>query len=223
MEWHWRGVLCTKGQGAVVVGKSVSHHHCHSAWKGTELQQVNGDTGMMEVDWATGAYGESRVTEIDSVRGSIYSGDPGVDSHHLISSYHTTKILTISFPTICLSRSSRDFVDLPTFMGPHGRVVSHPLTPSLHFSSQNYTFPQIRSGCRVRCNGMFTISSQPSSSVVTPQQLEFCIIFIQNRLQQNTVINVEQWCLLAKKEIDYWTCCLYPTGLRILLTNWLAL
>ena len=42
--------------GDVVVGKSVSHHHRHSAWQRTELRRVYGDTGMMETDCATGAY-----------------------------------------------------------------------------------------------------------------------------------------------------------------------
>jgi hypothetical protein len=41
-----------------VAGKSVSHHHRHSAWQRTELRRVYGDTGMMETDWATGAYGD---------------------------------------------------------------------------------------------------------------------------------------------------------------------
>jgi hypothetical protein len=53
-----RGVLRTKGQGGVVAGKSVSHHHRHSGWQRTELRRVYGDTGMMETDWATGVYGD---------------------------------------------------------------------------------------------------------------------------------------------------------------------
>jgi hypothetical protein len=51
-----RGVFLTKGQGGVVPGKSMSHHHRHSAWQRTELWQEYGDTGMMETDRATGAY-----------------------------------------------------------------------------------------------------------------------------------------------------------------------
>jgi hypothetical protein len=53
-----RGVLRTKGQGEVVAGKSVSYNHSHSAWQRTELQRMYGDTGMMETDWVTGAYGD---------------------------------------------------------------------------------------------------------------------------------------------------------------------
>jgi len=58
------------------------------------------------------------------VTGSIYPADPGVDRHHLISisSYHTMKIPTLSFPTFGLTRSVRDFVDSQR------RVVSYPLT-----------------------------------------------------------------------------------------------
>jgi len=38
-----------------VVGKSVSHHHRHSAWQRTEQWRVYRDTGMMEMDRATAA------------------------------------------------------------------------------------------------------------------------------------------------------------------------
>jgi len=49
-----------------------------------EQRQVYGDTVVTEVDWATG---------------SIYSGDPWVDWHHLIVAYneYTHSI----FPTFC--------------------------------------------------------------------------------------------------------------------------
>ena len=69
-------------------------------------------------------YGNTAVTAVDWVTGSIYSGDPGVDRHHLIftSSHHTSKIHTVSFPTFGLTCCFRDFVD------PHGRVVSYLLT-----------------------------------------------------------------------------------------------
>jgi len=47
---------------------------------------------MMETDWTTGAYGDTGVPEMDRVTGSIYLGDPRVDSlhcilYHLISSH----------------------------------------------------------------------------------------------------------------------------------------
>jgi len=70
------------------------------------------------------SYGDTGVTVEDKATGSIYSADPGVDRHHLISiySYHTMKIYTLSFPTFGLTRSVRDFVD------PHSWVVSYLLT-----------------------------------------------------------------------------------------------
>jgi hypothetical protein len=60
------------------------------------------------------------VTKLERVTGSIYSADPKVDRHHLISisSYHTMKIHTISFPTFGLTRSVCDIV------GPRNCVVS---------------------------------------------------------------------------------------------------
>ena len=62
--------------------------------------------------------------------GSVYSADPGVDRHHLISisSYHTMKIHTLSFPTFGLTRSVRDIVDPRNWVDPHGCVVSYLLT-----------------------------------------------------------------------------------------------
>jgi hypothetical protein len=52
-------------------------------------------------------YGDTGVTEVDRVTGSIYSADPRVDRHHLISisSYHTMKIHTLAFPNFGLTRS----------------------------------------------------------------------------------------------------------------------
>jgi hypothetical protein len=75
-----------------VAGKTVSHHHRHSASQKTELQRVYGDTGMTEMYWGTGAVGDPGVTEMYGATGSIYSGDSGVArlSSHLTSSYHTT-------------------------------------------------------------------------------------------------------------------------------------
>jgi hypothetical protein len=57
-----RGVLCTNGQGGVVAGKSVSHHHHRcSAWQSTESGEEYGDTGVMETGWATA--GERRYRD----------------------------------------------------------------------------------------------------------------------------------------------------------------
>jgi len=58
-------------------------------------------------------YGDTGVTEVERVMGSIYSADPGVDRHHLISisSYHTMKIHTLSVPTFGLTHSVCDVMD----------------------------------------------------------------------------------------------------------------
>jgi len=45
-------VLRRKTQGAVVAGKSGSHHHRHSAQQRTEGRRVYGNTSMMEKNWA---------------------------------------------------------------------------------------------------------------------------------------------------------------------------
>ena len=75
-------------------------------------------------------YGDTVVTVVDRVTGSIYLADPGVDRYHLISisSYHTMEIHTLSFPTFGLTRSVRDFVDPRNCMDPHCQVVSYLLT-----------------------------------------------------------------------------------------------
>jgi len=46
---------------------------------------------MTEMEWAIGADRKTGVTVVDGAMGSIYSGDPRVDSNssHLASSYHT--------------------------------------------------------------------------------------------------------------------------------------
>jgi hypothetical protein len=52
-------IVCKTQMGGVV-GKSISHHHRHSAWQRTAAWCLYEDTGMMETDWATGAYGDER-------------------------------------------------------------------------------------------------------------------------------------------------------------------
>jgi len=75
-------------------------------------------------------YGDTGVMEVVTVTGSIYSADPGVDRHHLISisSHHTMTIHSLSFPTCGLSCSVRDFVDPHNCVDPHGQAVSYLLT-----------------------------------------------------------------------------------------------
>ena len=110
---HFQPVTLT----SVVAGKSVSHHHRHSTWQRTELQRVYADTGMMETDWATLAYGDTGVPEMDGVMGSIYLGDPGVDSFlciissHTISSHYTMNYtLHVSHLLISLALSATSWV-----------------------------------------------------------------------------------------------------------------
>jgi len=51
---------------------------------------------------------DRQVMDEDGATGSIYSGDYEVDMHHpmFISSYHTTKIHTVYFPTCTTGRST---------------------------------------------------------------------------------------------------------------------
>jgi len=39
---------------------------------------------MMETDWVTGVYRDTGVAEMDGVTGSIYSGDPMINSLYRI-------------------------------------------------------------------------------------------------------------------------------------------
>jgi len=75
-------------------------------------------------------YRDTGVTEVDRVMGSIYSADPGVDRHHpiSISSYHTMKIHTLSYPTFGLTRCFRDFVAACNCVAPQHHVISYVLT-----------------------------------------------------------------------------------------------
>jgi len=75
-------------------------------------------------------YGDTCVTEVGRVTGSIYSADRGVHRHPVfsISSYHTMKRHTLSFPAVSLTWSVRDFVDLCNCVDPQHRVVSYLLT-----------------------------------------------------------------------------------------------
>jgi len=75
-------------------------------------------------------YGETGVTEVERVTGSIYSADPGVDRHLIsILSYHTMKIHYLSQP-FGLTRSVRDIMDPHNCVGsstPGSIITSHPI------------------------------------------------------------------------------------------------
>jgi hypothetical protein len=58
-------------------------------------------------------YEDTGVTEVDRVTGNLYSADPGVYSHHLISisSHYAMEILTLSFRPFGLTHSVRDILE----------------------------------------------------------------------------------------------------------------
>jgi len=116
-------------------------------------------------------YWDTGVTEVDWAMGSTNSGDPTVDRHHIIftSSYQTTKIHTLSFSTLGLTRSFRDLVDPRNCIDSHGLVVSYLLTFFLDYSSKHRSFTQILFVYWVRCGGMLMVGPLPSCSVVSPQ------------------------------------------------------
>jgi len=95
----------------------------------------------------------------------VYSADPVVDRHHLISisSYHSVKLHTPSFPTFGLTCSVRDVVDPCNCMDSQRWVVSCLLTWFLR------SFSWITFGCRERCGGVLMVGSLPSSSIVSLQ------------------------------------------------------
>ena len=80
-------------------------------------------------------YGDTGVTEVASVTGSIYSADPGVDRHYLISisSNHTMKIHTLSFLNFALTCTVHHIVDPRNCMGSSmlGSIISSHLIPML--------------------------------------------------------------------------------------------
>ena len=117
-------------------------------------------------------YGNTGVLEVDRVTGSIYSADPGVDRHHLISisSYHAMKILTLCFPRFGLTHSIRDIVDPRNCVYHQRQVVSYRSTRFLHSSNQNHSVSCIPHGCRGRCSIVLMVVSLASSSIVSPQR-----------------------------------------------------
>ena len=74
-------------------------------------------------------YGDAGVLEVDRVAGSLYSADPRVDRHHLISisSYHTMKIHTSIFPNIWSHSVCPRFHGFST----PGSIISSHLIPML--------------------------------------------------------------------------------------------
>jgi len=109
-------------------------------------------------------YGNTAETDVHRVTGSKCSADPRVDRHYpiSISSYHTMKIHTVSFPPSGLTCSVRN-VD-------HQRqVVSYLLTQIPHSLNKKRSFSWIPFGCCARCGRVLMVVSLPSSSIVSPQ------------------------------------------------------
>jgi hypothetical protein len=108
--------------------------------------------------------------EVEWVTRSMYSGDPGVARRHFIflSFCHTIKIHTLFFPSLCLTCSFRDFVDLRNCVDQHGRVESY-LPTFLCSSNLNRSPWQFLFGCCDGYSGMMMVGSRPSCSVVSPQ------------------------------------------------------
>jgi len=94
---------------------------------------------------------DTAVTEVDRVMGCIYLAHRVVHRHYLISisSYHTMKIPTVSFPTVILTRSFRDFIDPCNCVDPQRLVVSHLLSRFLPSSNQIGCSPRIPFGCSI--------------------------------------------------------------------------
>jgi len=79
------------------------------------------DQGLeVHLQGVMGVYGDTVVPDVDYATGSIYSGHPSVDRHHLIfiSSYHSTKIYTLFFPTFVLTCSCLRFHQSTQLRGP---------------------------------------------------------------------------------------------------------
>jgi len=116
-------------------------------------------------------YGGTGITEVQWVTGSIYSADPGVDRHHLISIlyYHTMKIHYLS-QLFGLTWSVRDIMDPRNCVGSPSQVVSYLLTRFLHFLNQNRSFSWIPFGCCKRCGRVLTVGCLPFRSIVSTQR-----------------------------------------------------
>jgi len=80
-------------------------------------------------------YGVTGVTEVQRVTGCIYSAEPGVDRHHLVSilSYHTMKILYLSqlFGVTCSVHNIMDPCNCFGSSTPGSIISSHQISTLL--------------------------------------------------------------------------------------------
>jgi len=114
----------------------------------------------------------------DGVTRSIYLADRGVHRHHLssISSYHTIKIRTLSFPTFGLTKSVWDFMDLHNCVDPSRLVVSYHLTRFICSLSQNRYVPWIPFAC------LMGVSRCSSDHVRVPSAVRLTVCYISRDL-----------------------------------------
>jgi len=118
---------------------------------------------------STGSCGHTGATNMDGVTGSIYSGDPRVDTFHLISSSGKEYTLYLS-QHLVLTHSFPDFVDPHNCIDPHVQIVSYLLARLLQYMSQNHSVLRISFQCCERCGGVPMMGSHPSSSILSPQR-----------------------------------------------------
>jgi hypothetical protein len=104
---------------------------------------------------------------VDRVTRNMYSANPRVDRHHLISisSNHTMKVWTLSSSTFVRSRFFWYLID------PHCHGVLYPLTRFVLFSNQQCDFSCIPFGYCERCGGVMMVGSLPSGSIISSQWL----------------------------------------------------
>ena len=119
-------------------------------------------------------------TEMDSVTGSIYLADPGVDRHHLIIR-NTHSIFPSSWSHASFDRptqfvwflmhSFQAFIDPRNLCGSSWPgIPAYPLTLFLRSSSKNRSFSRIPFGCHVRCGGVLMMGCLPSSATISPHR-----------------------------------------------------
>jgi len=147
-----------------------------------QTRSISASKYILKERWRV--YGDTGVTEVARVKGSIYLADPGVDRHHpiSISSNHKKTIHTLSFPTFGLTHSVRKIVDPRNCVGsstPGSIISSHPiptlLEPEPLFEpepvlNQKRSFSWMPFWCPKRCGGVLMVGYQASSSIVSPER-----------------------------------------------------
>jgi hypothetical protein len=112
-------------------------------------------------------YGDTGITEIDSATGSIYSGDPGVDRHHLIKrNIHSTFPSLWSHALMPSFRTSTHFV----WFIHHGRVSLWMHSPSSNAPRARTALSRVPFRYYARCGGVLMMGCQPDSSTVSPHR-----------------------------------------------------